>query len=315
MFVDSKTVLDRLRHSVIAVPPLARDASLALVGAENRRLVADLAAGGVTTLLYGGNANLYHLGLDEYPALLDLLAATADGDTWMIPSIGPDYGRMIAQARVLAERDFPTAMVLPQSFPATQAGIETGIRHAQATFGRPLIAYVKSDGYLSPAALARLVDEGAVFAVKYAVVRDTPEEDVYLTALIDALGAERVISGIGERPVIAHWQTFGVRAFTSGGVCVAPTLSNRIRQALQQGDIEKAQILREHFLALEDQRDAISPIRVMHDAVTLSGAADMGPMLPLLSGLDEHETRRVGPAVRTLREAELAARRERRASG
>ncbi len=41
------------------------------------------------------------------------------------------------------------------------------------------------------------------------------------------------------------------------------------------------------FLPLEDCRDAYSPIRVLHDAVTLAGIADMGPMLPMLSNLPE----------------------------
>lgn len=309
MFTDTGTpLLERLTRSVIAVPPLARTRDLLLAVEANRQLIEDLARGGVTTLLYGGNANLYHVSLDEYPALLDLLASVAGDETWMIPSIGPEYGRMIAQARILAERDFPTAMALPQSFPATGDGVETGLRHAHQAFGRPLIAYVKSDGYLSPAALSRLVDEGAVFAVKYAVVRTAPEEDAYLGALVDAIGAERVISGIGERPVIAHWQRFGLRAFTSGSVCVAPTLSSRILRALQQGDIETAQAIREHFLALESERDAISPIRVMHDAVTAAGVADMGPMLPLLSNLGDAEQQTIAPVARALRDIELAAR-------
>jgi hypothetical protein len=36
-------------------------------------------------------------------------------------------------------------------------------------------------------------------------------------------------------------------------------------------------------MPLETLRDEISLIRVLHDAVTLSKLADMGPILPLLS--------------------------------
>ncbi len=44
------------------------------------------------------------------------------------------------------------------------------------------------------------------------------------------------------------------------------------------------------FLPLETLRDEISPIRVLHDAVTFSTIADMGPILPLLSStpLEHH---------------------------
>lgn len=38
---------------------------------------------------------------------------------------------------------------------------------------------------------------------------------------------------------------------------------------------------------VEDVRDEYSPIRVLHTAVTLSGIADMGPILPLLSNIEE----------------------------
>lgn len=297
-----------LQRSVIAVPPLARHADLSLALDENRKLVADLAAGGVSTLLYGGNANLYHIGVDEYPALLDMLETIAGPDTWMIPSIGPEYGRMMAQARILRARDFPTAMVLPQTFPATHEGIEAGILEAFEAFGRPLIAYVKNEDYLPPAALGRLLEAGAIFAVKYAVVRENPANDDYLSDIIDAVGRDRVVSGIGERPAITHWTDFGLRAYTSGSVCVAPTLSNRLREALRANDVARAESLREAFLPLEDQRDAISPIRVMHDAVTLADIADMGPMLPLLSGLNDAQRQDVRPVARTLRRAEIDAR-------
>jgi hypothetical protein len=53
------TVAD-LRSSVVAVPPLARNADLTLNDAANTALIRHMEAGGVRTLLYGGNANLYN---------------------------------------------------------------------------------------------------------------------------------------------------------------------------------------------------------------------------------------------------------------
>lgn len=60
--------------SVMAVPPLARRADLSLDAAQNQKLIRHIEAGGVRTLLYGGNANLYHVAVSEYRDLLDLLA-------------------------------------------------------------------------------------------------------------------------------------------------------------------------------------------------------------------------------------------------
>ena len=46
-----------LRRSVIAVPPLARARNGAVSVVENRKIVAHMAAGGVSTFLYGGKGN------------------------------------------------------------------------------------------------------------------------------------------------------------------------------------------------------------------------------------------------------------------
>jgi len=60
---------------------------------------------------------------------------------------------------------------------------------------------------------------------------------------------------------------------------------------------------------MEDQRDRLSPIRVLHDAVTLAGIADMGPMYPMLSGIDEKEYEAVEKAAKNLLELEMEARK------
>lgn len=276
-----------LERSVIAVPPLARNADLSLNADENRKLVRHLEQGGVSTLLYGGNANLYNTSVSEFPHLLAMLREIAGSDTWMIPSLGPDYGKAMDQAAILREFDFPTAMMLPMSFGATPAGVATAIARVAERAQRPLTAYVKSDNYIAPDSLAALIRDGAICSVKYAVVRENPAEDAYLSRILDAVDKSYVVSGIGERPVLDHLPKFGLTGFTSGSICVAPNLSMAILRALKSGDVARAATLREHFLPLEDLRDGSSPIRVLHEAVTLSGVADMGPMLPMFSNITD----------------------------
>ncbi len=60
--------------------------------------------------------------------------------------------------------------------------------------------------------------------------------------------------------------------------------------------------IRAAYLPLEDCRDAFSPIRVLHDAVTLSGIADMGPMLPMLSNLPAAQRDQVAAAAVALKQ-------------
>ena len=273
-----------------------RHADLSLNVSENRALCAHLYAGGVTSWLYGGNANFYNLGAGEFESEMSTLAtiaaevgATGSAAPLVIPSVGPDYGKMMDQAKILARMDFKTAMVLPLDFPATAEGSSAGIRAFAKAFGKKVIVYVKSDKVWTPSAIEDLVKEGLVVAVKYAIVREVPDDDPFLSELCDRIGSKMIISGIGERPAAAHFCTFNVAGFTSGSVCVAPRLSTAILTALHAGDRAKADSLREHFLPLEDLRDAWSPIRTMHEAVTLSGVGNMGPMLPMLSNLSSRE--------------------------
>lgn len=299
MKTSEVTVAD-LEASVLAVPPLAIAADGSPSEAENRKIVAFLSAGGVTTLLYGGNANLYNSSLTAFPALLDMLKRIAPEAGWVIPSIGPDFGKAMDQVAVAREHAFPTLMVLPSTGATSPVGVATGVRRLAEAFGRPLIAYVRADGYIRPADIAALFADGAIAALKYAVVRRDPSDDAYLRAIVDAAGAERIVSGIGERPAVTHFRDFGIGSFTSGSVCVAPHLSSAILAALKRRDFATAEALRARFLPLEDLRDAHSPIAVLHEAVRLAGIAETGALQPFLSNLPPELHDAVGRAAQAL---------------
>jgi dihydrodipicolinate synthase/N-acetylneuraminate lyase len=311
----SKVTPDLLAGSVISVPPLARNADYSLSKEGNRRVLAHLAAGGVTTALYGGNANLYNMGVREFDALLDQLEEVAPAGSWIIPSVGPDYGKAEDQLALLKSRALPTAMVLPLVFPATSAGIATGFRRLAERFGRPLIAYIKNEDYIRPADLAALVADGAVCAIKYALVRKDPTEDRYLDELLGKVDRQQVVSGMGERPAIVHLEKFGLNGFTSGSVCIAPSMSQGMLQALKAGDGKAAAALRENFIALEDLRDAHSPLRVLHAAVAAAGIAETGPLQPFLSNIEDKALlAEIGAAANALLAAEQTYRSTRAAA-
>lgn len=291
---------DDLSSSVLAVPPLARHDDLTVNPDANALLIRHLEAGGVTTLLYGGNANFYNVALSEYERILESLIDAAADDSWLLPSVGPAYGTMMDQAEIVRDLGFPTAMVLPATLAATPEGVETGLRRFAERFGKPIVLYLKFEGYLNVDGVRRLVDDGLVSCIKYAVVRENPSVDAFLSELSESIDRRYMISGIGERPAIAHVRDFELPAFTSGSVCLAPRASTRLLHALRDGEIDEAARIRERFLPLEDLRDAINPIRVLHDAVTAADIADMGPILPLTSNLEPHHRERVAAAAREL---------------
>lgn len=298
-----------LSGSVLSVPPLARKPDYTLDKEGNRRILAHLAAGGVTTALYGGNANLYNMGVREFGILIDQLDDIASGETWIIPSVGPDYGKAEDQLAILRNSDLPTAMLLPMVFPASAAGVAIGIRRLAERFGRPLIVYIKDSKFITAADLAALVKDGAVCAIKYAIGRDDPIKDAYLDELLTEVDRTLVVSGMGERPAVAHLSKSGLNGFTSGSVCIAPAMSQAILLALKAGEVGAANALREKFLPLEDLRDRYSPLRVLHAAVAAAGVADTGPLLPFLDTItDEALLGRIRDAAKTLLAEETAFR-------
>jgi dihydrodipicolinate synthase/N-acetylneuraminate lyase len=276
-----------LAASVLSVPPLARNANLAIDKAENMKLLNHLRGGGVRTFMYGGNANLYNIGVTELRSLSEMLIDLARDDDWMIPSVGSDFGKAMDQVAMMRDLPFPTVMLLPHKAQSTPAGVATGIRKLAEAYGRPVIAYVKDEGYVEAADMGKLVKDGAVCAIKYAIVRDNPKNDAFLSELVDCVDRSMIISGIGERPTIDHLTKFGLHAFTSGSVCVAPGLSMALLRAIKRNDLKDAERIRALFIPLEDQRDKHSPLRVLHDAVRLAGIANTGPMQPYLSGFSD----------------------------
>ena len=291
---------EQLNSSVIAVPPLARDSDLKINSVENAQIIRHIESGGVSTLLYGGNANFYHIALSEYAAALEMLVSESAEDTLIVPSVGPAYGTMMDQATVLDDFDFPTVMVLPMQGLTTDAGVAAGFRKFVEAHGKPAVLYIKFEGYLESETVAQLVDEGLVSWIKYAIVRKDPANDNYLSRLVDLVDPRLIVSGIGEQPAITHLTQFKINGFTSGCVCVRPDLSQKMLQGLNSGDLETAEAIRGIFRPLEDLRNEINPIRVLHEAVSLAGIAETGPALPLLSQLDEADASRVGEAAKKL---------------
>jgi dihydrodipicolinate synthase/N-acetylneuraminate lyase len=275
--------LEEFTASVLAVPPLARRNDLSMDDAANRGLIRHIESGGIRTLLYGGNANLYHMPLREYAPMLTLLADAAGPDTRVIPSVGPDFGKMIEQADLLRNSGYQTAMVLPMQGFTTPQGVAEGISRFVDRAGMPVTLYIKSEQYIDLDTLQALVESHKVLCVKYAVVRPDPNDDPFLHGLIARISSRRIVSGMGERPVLSHLGHFGLASFTTGSGCIAPKACMALLHALQRQDMAEAERLYNLFLPLETLRDSVSLIRVLHDAVTWSGVADMGAQLPLLS--------------------------------
>src|SRR2546425_331566 len=300
-------------NAVFAVPPLARKsgAKRAIDFDQNSLIVGHIINGGITRLIYGGNAFLYHVSLAEYEQLLDWLS-DLDRNVWIIPSIGPSYGRAIDQAPLLRRYQFPCAMVLPSSDPRDALGLERGYREMAEAAGAKLIVYLKDENNFGSNreagldAVSRLIGDGVCMGIKYAVVRRDPADDSYLEALLARVDRKFVISGIGERLAVVHLRDWKLPGFTTGSGCLAPQLSQLLFEACATGEYDTAETLRAHFLPLENLRDLWGPARVLHCATELSGIAQVGAVAPYLSALSEEQKQELAPVVRHLMKCGIA---------
>jgi dihydrodipicolinate synthase/N-acetylneuraminate lyase len=306
----TKIETSELARSVLAVPPFALTPDFEINREANAKLIRHLEAGGVSTLLYGGNANVHNWPVSKFAEWLDGLEESVADNTWLIPSVGPDWGKLVDEAAILKSRSYPVAMALPMIAPQTPDGVVRGLQDFVDRSGVPLIVYIKTDQYVPAKAMGRLVEQGVVFGIKYAVPRADLTQDAYLRELIVAVGADRIVSGFGEPPALPHLVHFKLAGFTAGCVCIAPHLSMSFLHALKRGDEAEAKRLLEVFLPLEALRERHNAIRVLHTAVSLSGVADMGPILPLLTEADPAIHGQIKEAAKALLAAEMTARQQ-----
>ena len=74
----------------------------------------------------------------------------------------------------------------------------------------------------------------------------------------------------------------------------------QMMRAIHAGDYVVAEAIRQWFRPLEDLRNEINPIRVLHHAVDVAGIARTGPLLPMLSDLSSGEIERIQTAVTSM---------------
>jgi len=299
-------------EGVFSVPPLARkrDADRTICESENQKIIRHIETGGHSRLLYGGNAVFYHLTLKEFETALAMLPQLAAPESWVIPSVGPTYGKAIDQAPIVADSDYPAVMFLPCNDPKDFEGVYRGISEFVERSGKPIIVYIKKEDHIGVDEVRRLIDDGRAVGVKYAIVRENPEVDAYLDALLDVVDRRRVISGIGERPAIAHMTKFDLPGYTTGSGCLAAAATQKMYKNLQGKDAESAEAIRVRFLALEDLRDQWGPLKVLHEAFRLADVADTGPLPPLVSNIEDGQVAEVEVVAKALLKYEETVRAE-----
>lgn len=289
---------------VLADLPVALRPDFSVDPGESLALARHVRQGGISGLLFAGNANLQSMGLGQFEAVA-ALAETAVEEGPVMIGLGPELGRMLDQARLLSRGRLRSVLVLPILGPADTHGTADGIRHIADRLGGGVAVDLVRDNHLRPVTLRKLVEEGAVTAVRYSHVVTNPGDDGYLDRVIEILGPDRVISDAGEPALEDHLGQRGLGLASSGIAALAPRLMLRIASALRR-DPAEARLLLPPVLEMARIRAMLGPVQVLHDAVSEAGIAAMGPQMPMISCVKDKYRDPFRAAVAALMAAEAA---------
>lgn len=288
------------QRSVVAHPPLARQNNFDVCPENNRRIIQHIEQGGIDILLYATNANFAHIRPSEYERTLEVLADCCSQETRLIPAAGPGYGTLMDQAVILKRLRFSSAMVLPNASVMTEPGFMNGFRNFVQALGHPAALCINNENDISPEAVAELVEQGEVSFIQYAIAHDNREEDAWLSRLVERVDPSLILSGLGEQQAMVHITKFRCAGFVSGGACINPALSMQFLKAVHDKNYDLAENIRSTFSPLEDLCHEVHAIRILHEAVSACDIADVGPYLPMLSGLASSKAKQVKIAATTL---------------
>jgi 4-hydroxy-tetrahydrodipicolinate synthase len=265
--------------------------------------VRGLADADIDHLVPAGNTGEYSsLTPSEIVELVSVTREAAP-DTVVVAGVGGDlHGARELTARCLAAGADGVMVHHPSHTFVSASGLEAYYRELLAEADGRALLYKR--GHVVPdALLARLLDGGAAWGVKYAV-NDLVAFDRARRSAPDGLW----LCGTAEL-----WAPFfallGARGFTSGLACVAPRLPLAMDAALRVGDYADAMRLRElaaPFEALRAEDGASKNVPAVRAALTLSGL-DVGPPRPPLAALEAGDVERVAAVLGDWREAGLLA--------
>jgi len=290
---------DILAGKVLADLPMALHADLSVNGEATLRLIAHVRAGGIAALLIGSNANLQAFGLAQFAAAVEIAAEAARHGP-VVLGIGPELGRTLDQAPLIERAGLANLLLLPVLAPADTHGTADGIRHIADRLGRGVTVDLVRDNHLRPVTLRKLAEEGAVTAVRYGVPMPNPGDDGYLDRVIEVMGPERVIGGLGETAIMDHLAVRRLAGFSSGAAALVPGRIRAIVEAIAAGAPGEARRLLAPVLELERVRAMLGPIQVLHDAVSHAGIAPMGPQMPMLSRVKDKYRAEMAAALAAL---------------
>lgn len=274
---------------VVTTTPRHPDRSVDVDGVKrNARYLVDR---GVRMLMpQCGTGLVYDESLEAYRHTVAAMMDAVGDQAYVIPGIGPGYGRALEMGQIARDLGVDAMMIMPIVGPASPEGVYTGLNDLIQSLDLPMVLYLKDARLMPVESTTRLARMKNVHAIKYAVT----DFDLFDT-LVNEVGDDTVLlCGMAEKPAVA-FMDHGAKGYSSGMANFVPKLSLALHAAYFSGD--RAEVERIHALMVpfEDIRSegrgkyTASAIHVALERIGLAG----GPVIPMQTDVATEDLERI----------------------
>lgn len=291
---DCSTVL------IVAITPRKGDGTVDLAGAAaNVRYLVESGADFIMPMC--GTGLVYDATLEEYEAVVGTFMDAAAGRAFVVPGIGPGFGRAIEMGKIARGLGAAGAMVMPVVGPASAKGVETGMARIAREVQLPILLYQRRLDIMPVSQIVSLCALDEVVGLKYAV------DDLSSFARInEAAGAQAaMVCGMAEDPALEYLAA-GAVGFSSGMANFAPRTSLAILRRFSGGNGAGAEALRTAMVPFEDLRGenaARYSGSALHAAMERANLA-AGPVVPFAEDVAGDDLPRLNAMVDRVMEIE-----------
>lgn len=297
---DCATVL------VVAITPRLGDGRVD-VGGVRRNAEFLIASGADFLMPMCGTGLVYDASLEEYETAVGAVVDQAGSRAFVVPGIGPGYGRSLEMAAIARSAGAAGVMIMPIVGPASDNGAKAGLEGIARSCRLPVLLYQRRLDIMPVDHVVELCRLEEVVGLKYAV----DDLSAFSRIVVRAGQHAAMICGMAEDPCIDYLEA-GAVGFSSGMANFVPRMSLELLRSFREGDAEAAARLRAEMVPFEDLRGEDSArysSSALHSAMEYAGQAG-GPVVPFAEPVAENDLPRLHDMMDRLlrREAELRER-------
>jgi len=291
---------------VVCITPRHPDGQVDLEGAhKNVRYLIEHGADFIMPEC--GTGLVYDATLQEYETVVGAFVDAAGDEAYIVPGIGPGYGRSLEMGKIAHDLGVAGVMIMPIVGPASEAGVRRGLAEITEKVQLPTILYQRRLDVMPVEQVVELCKVDEIVGLKYAV-----DDLGTFKRIVDDAGEDAaMICGMAEDPCIDYLEN-GAVGFSSGMANFVPCMSLTLLRQFVDGNREEARRLRDMMVPFEDFRGengARYSGSALHAAMNYCGLGG-GPVIPFAEDVAAADLPRVNAMMEILMQEEEKLRKE-----